>query len=205
MLLFLYLCGLKIIFCDVMNKSKIYTRTGDTGMTSLVGGRRVKKSDVKVEAYGSVDTLNSYIGLLYADCRVKMPQEILTTLRLVSNKLFNLGAYLASDHTQGDTPRGLTDDDVAVLEHDIDSMDAFVPPLNTFVLPGGAHAACHAHVARSLCREAERRIIALSETGDYIAHVALNFVNRLSDYLFMLARYINVLTETPETAWNPEA
>lgn len=188
-----------------MNKSKIYTRTGDTGMTSLVGGRRVKKNDVKVEAYGSVDTLNSYIGLLYADCRVKMPQEILTTLRLISNKLFNLGAYLASDHGAGEAPRGLTYAHVEILEHAIDAMDAFVPPLNTFILPGGAHAACHAHVARSLCREAERRIIALDQAGDPVAPIALNFVNRLSDYLFMLARYINVLTETPETAWNPEA
>lgn len=188
-----------------MNKSKIYTRTGDTGMTSLVGGRRVKKNDVKVEAYGSVDTLNSYIGLLYADCRVKMPQEILTTLRLISNKLFNLGAYLASDHAAGEAPRDLTDAHVEILEHAIDAMDAFVPPLNSFILPGGAHAACHAHVARSLCREAERRIIALDQAGDPIAPIVLNFVNRLSDYLFMLARYINVLTETPEIAWNPEA
>ena len=200
---YLYLCDLKSL--TIMTKSKIYTRTGDTGTTSLVSGRRVKKNDIKVEAYGAIDTLNSYIGLLYADCRVKMPLDVMSTLRFIQNKLFNLGAYLASDNHPSTTPSGLDDSSVEHIEHAIDEMDLIVPPLNKFVLPGGAHAAAHAHVARTLCREAERRIVSLAEAGNPVSPVVFNFMNRLSDYLFMLARYINVVTETPEVTWDPQA
>mgnify|MGYP000045068958 FL=1 len=185
---------------------KIYTKTGDNGTTALIGGSRVKKNDIRVEAYGSVDTLNSYMGLLYAECRVKMPPEILKVLRAIENKLFNIGASLANPNAaQTDGVKGLADADIQLLETSIDAMDAVVPPLNQFILPGGAHAAAHAHIARSLCRQAERRIVGVAEAGEFVHPIILNYMNRLSDYLFMLARYINVLTETPEATWNPEA
>lgn len=189
----------------IMSKSKIYTRTGDTGTTSLVNGRRVKKNDIRVEAYGTVDTLNSYIGVVCADCCDSVSPDAISTLRFISNKLFNLGAYLASDNQPDTEPRGLDDAAVVRIEQAIDALDSMVPPLNKFVLPGGNPAAAHAHVARTLCRDAERRIVDLAEAGIPVAPVVFNFMNRLSDYLFILARYINVVTETPEVTWDPEA
>lgn len=186
--------------------SLLYTRTGDKGQTSLVGGQRVAKTHPRLEAYGTVDELNSYIGLLasYKD----LPQEILAQLQCIQNKLFNLGAYLATDNSskapeEADSVRGLGDEDIAKVEGDIDHLDSIVPPLKCFILPGGVPMASTCHVCRTICRRAERRILALAESGVYIGPTALNYFNRLSDYFFILARYLNYIAGVEDIAWRP--
>lgn len=183
-----------------MDKSVVYTRTGDAGTTSLVTGQRVRKNNVRVEAYGVIDELNAQVGVLHADC-MELPREVLDMLVFISNKLFVLGAYLAADIRDGQKPDGLDEGDVERLEKNIDAMDGALPKLNCFVLPLGARAAADAHVARTICRRGERRILTLADTGAYVDNVVLAFVNRLSDYFFVLSRYINIATETPEIPW----
>ena len=179
-----------------MSKSLIYTSTGDAGTTSLVGGKRVKKNHVRIEAYGTVDELNSYLGLL-GDC----DEENIT---FIQNKLFNIGSYLATENTQAETLAwGLNANDVERLERAIDYLDGRLPKLKGFVLPGGATLSSMAHVARTVCRRCERRIIDLSETETIDPNV-LKFINRMSDYLFVLARFINVSQEIVEKYWNKD-
>jgi cob(I)alamin adenosyltransferase len=182
---------------------KIYTKTGDAGTTALVGGKRVSKASARLEAYGTIDELNSNIGLLAALQIDDEPTEAL--LRTIQNRLFNLGAYLATDNTDNPTlaPAGLGPDQVAQIEHEIDRLDQLLPPLQCFILPGGCLQAAQANVVRTICRRAERRIVALSETGAAIHPHASAYVNRLSDYFFTLARYLNLATSTPEHPWQP--
>ena len=170
-----------------MTKSKVYTCTGDTGATSLVGGMRVKKTDIRIEAYGSVDELNANIGVLVAIPNLQ--PEYVDLLRRVQNKLFNIGAYLA------------THDDIERIERCIDEMDAQLPPLTNFVLPGGTHRSAVAHVCRTMCRRCERRIVALADTT-YVDPNVLKFVNRLSDFLFVFARFNNVANQFDEIFWD---
>lgn len=181
-------------------KSLLYTRTGDKGTTSLATGERVSKTSQRVDAYGDVDELNAHIGMLNAAC-YKLPDHVGQTLEFISNRLFDLGAYLASDIPQGQAPDGLDQDDVTRLEQAIDAMDGACPRLNAFVLPLGCEAACRAHVCRTVCRRAERKILLLAQSGAWVSDVVLAFINRLSDYLFALSRYANVFTETPEITW----
>lgn len=184
-----------------MKKSLVYTRTGDTGATSLVGGKRVKKNDIRIEAYGSVDELNSNLGLLATSSTLKAEQVEL--LRFVQNKLFNIGAYLATDNPDGDMTQcqGLSAADIERIESMIDSLDAVLPPLNNFVLPAGTRTAAHAHVCRTMCRRCERRIVNISDVT-YVDPILLKFINRLSDYLFVLARYTNVSAQIEEMFWD---
>lgn len=176
---------------------KIYTRTGDSGMTSLAGGRRIAKDSLRVEAYGSIDTLNSHIAVLWAQSPW---QEIRSQLQEVSNRLFDLGGYLA---TPADAPaacRVPVAADVEALEKAIDAMDAQLKPLHTFILPLGVAAAAAAQVARTAARTAERRMLSLHSV-EPLEPLALAWINRLSDYLFTLARYINHLCDMPEVPW----
>lgn len=184
-----------------MKKSLLYTRTGDSGTTSLVNGTRVAKNSPRVNAYGTIDELNAQIGLLQAQISF-LDNFVYDTLLRINNLLFNIGAYLA-DGSEGAVPM-LTDDDVTALEHAIDTLDSMVPPLKQFVLPGGSVGASQAHVARTICRRAEREILTLSDTGAVVSELVTTYINRLSDYLFILARYVNHATGTPELTWRKE-
>lgn len=182
---------------------KIYTRTGDCGTTSLVGGKRVSKDSARLEAYGTIDELNSHIGLLRAT--PALPPEADPLLEYVQNKLFNIGAYLATDNTDNQAlkPAGLDLEAAARLEAAIDAVDAQLPPLREFILPGGTPAAAQANVARTVCRRAERRVITLAATTA-VDNSVTTFINRLSDYLFTLGRLCNHQAGRPAPAWHPD-
>ena len=168
----------------------IYTKTGDKGETSLASGVRVPKTDVRIEAYGTVDELNSWIGVLRAS--LSDNPALQNRLAAVQNKLFNLGAALS------DAPgEWIKDEDVRALEHWIDEMQAIVPKQKTFILPMGSEPVCRCHVCRTVCRRAERRMI---ESDANLT--LLQYINRLSDFLFVLARYICHLAGEDEYAWN---
>lgn len=183
-------------------KSKVYTLTGDKGTTSLVGGQRVDKDNMRVEAYGTVDELNSHIGVLVSLLRGNCDEATATILYKVQNRLFNLGAYLATQTTDPDSPiYGLTIDDVTTIEAHIDRMDEALPPMRSFILPGGCHAAAQADVCRTVARRAERRVITLAHNAA-VNPLAMQFLNRLSDYFFILSRYINVQNHFDEIFWD---
>lgn len=174
--------------------SKIYTRTGDDGTTGLGDGSRVPKDDVRVEAYGSVDELNSAIGVLLAE---SLPESVAAPLTRAQHRLFDLGGELCiPGHSL------LTDAEVTDLEVTLDRLNAELAPLKEFVLPGGARAAALCHLARTVCRRAERRVYALSQR-DAIPPTSLAYLNRLSDLLFVMARYLNKAAGHPETLWQP--
>jgi cob(I)alamin adenosyltransferase len=182
---------------------KIYTRTGDAGTTSLVGGKRVRKDSVRLDAYGSVDELNSFLGMLLAS--EGLESEAGDTLRMVQNKLFNVGAYLATDNTDNPMaePSGLGHKAIGELERQIDLMTDRLPELRAFILPGGCPAAALANVCRAVCRRAERRVIALTQEAR-VDDIVIRFLNRLSDYLFTLGRYANHISGVAELEWRKE-
>ncbi len=171
---------------------KIYTRTGDKGETSLFGGTRIAKNDLRIEAYGTIDELNSFIGVARASWS---SSPIDSELQQVQSDLFDIGAYLAapdSDRFPG-VPASRIDD----IEHAIDRMEAELKPLSTFILPGGSLAASHLHVARTVCRRAERLIVALEDKSTTLA-----YLNRLADYLFVAARFANACDGVADVAWS---
>lgn len=182
-----------------MSKSNIYTRTGDAGTTALIGGVRVEKNHPRLEAYGTVDELNSHLGLLISEVEDVLPPAV-DTLRRVQDELFVIGAALA---TPNDT-RAIGDDAVAELEAAIDALDGELTPLQTFILPAGCHAACQAHVARTVCRRAERHATRLAAEVDNVSAYVLRYLNRLSDYLFVLSRALNAAEGVAETPWLPK-
>ena len=184
---------------------RIYTRTGDAGQTSLFGGERVSKADPRVEAYGSVDELASVLGLV----RAKLPAgELQDLLAEVQGRLFQVGAELAT--ARREDPRlsshlpHLTAGHTSALEAWIDRMEAGLPKLRGFVLPGGCEAGALLHVARAVCRRAERRVVALAERSAVNPEV-LRYLNRLGDLLFVMARWVNHAAGTPEAAWEAQA
>lgn len=181
---------------------KIYTRTGDQGLTSLVGGKRVPKTSSRLDAYGTVDELNSHIGLLLASEGI--PAEGRQTLHKVQHRLFNLGSRLATEPESAYQPKGITDSDVSDLENAIDAIDASLPKHDRFILPGGALPAAQAHVCRTVARRAERAMLKMQEDGNPVDPAALRYINRLSDYLFVLSRQINNFTGSPEIFWDKE-
>jgi cob(I)alamin adenosyltransferase len=180
---------------------KIYTKTGDKGETSLWGGARVPKHHIRIESYGTVDELNSYLGVV----RDHIKDEVLRTqLKIIQDRLFTLGSILATDPEKTDklnTP-DLHESDVEQLEKWIDLMEADLPELKNFILPGGHPAVSFCHVARTVSRRAERLAVALNELEPILALV-LHYLNRLSDYLFVLARKIGQITGAEEVVWNP--
>ena len=182
------------------DKSKIYTRTGDKGQTTLVGGAKVNKWDTRLEAYGTIDELNSFIGWLL---QVPGTDSEAGLLRFVQNKLFVIGSYLATDisFTELREASKLKIDDVLRIEQRIDELDAQLPPIKNFILPGGSQAASVAHICRTVCRRAERRICELSSQHPVDENL-LRFINRLSDYLFVFARFNNYKTSGNEIYWD---
>jgi cob(I)alamin adenosyltransferase len=180
---------------------KIYTRTGDEGETALFGGARVMKDDARVEAYGTVDELNSLLGAVVAS---QPGAEIQQVLVRVQAELFQLGAELACVPGKEDKLGILlvTEREVEVLERDIDEAERHLPPLVTFVLPGGTLAASLLHVARTVCRRAERTTLAVARTSA-LRPLVLVYLNRLADLLFVQARWANLLANQADVPWNP--
>lgn len=180
---------------------KIYTKTGDEGMTSLFGGKRVSKAALRIEAYGTLDELNSWIGVLRDQPINGLRKEMLLA---VQDRIFTMGSMLAAEpgNTKVKIPT-LVDSDVLFLEREIDAMDDALPPMRTFLLPGGHPSVSFTHVARTVCRRAERLVIALSAT-EPVAPIVIKFLNRLSDYLFVLSRKITLELKAEESPWNPK-
>lgn len=180
-----------------MKKSNVYTRTGDRGTTSLVGGERIDKDSVRLESYGTIDELNSWLGLLVAEAP---DDEIKDFLQEVQNRLFDIGSYLA---TAGATEcKAISALAIGRIEESIDRLDSEVPPMKCFVLPGGCRESCHAQIARTVCRRAERRIVALSHEAT-VDDAVMRFVNRLSDWLFVYARLLNSRFGIADIPWTP--
>jgi cob(I)alamin adenosyltransferase len=181
---------------------KIYTKTGDKGSTSLIGGTKVSKAHLRIEAYGTVDELNSYIGL----CRDHITDtDSRAVLLETQDRLFTVGSALACDpekETKLKIP-DLHEEDITLLEKAIDKMHEVLPPMKSFVLPGGLIAASHLHVARCVCRRAERQVVRLSEESHEVEIIIQKYLNRLSDYLFVLARYVAFLEKAEEIPWKP--
>lgn len=174
--------------------SKIYTRTGDQGTTGLGDGQRVSKDHPRVEAYGTVDELNSVLGVLLTE---DLPEATRTLLTDIQHDLFDVGSELC---VPGRTL--LSDARIAALEAEIDAMNAHLKPLKEFILRGGTRAASLAHLACTVCRRAERRVITLSKT-EATSPVAVRYLNRLSDLLFVLARHLNRIAGEPDVLWQP--
>lgn len=181
-----------------MEKSRLYTGGGDDGTTSLVGGERMLKSSLRLDAYGTVDEFSAFLGVLAA-CE-GMPDYVYPQLHTIQNMLFEIGGYLASLPGSGLPPVAALDESVEAVEGWIDTLDSETPKIREFILPGGCMPAAHAHVARTVCRRAERRIIALAEKEDVDAMV-IKYFNRLSDYLFILARNLNHISHVKEITW----
>ncbi len=179
---------------------KVYTKTGDKGTTALIGGRRVLKSDLRIEAYGTVDELNSYIGLLRDQ---KVDESDKDLFIEIQDRLFTLGAELATDpqKKQSKIPV-IVATDVERLENEMDVISESLPPLHAFILPGGDASVSFCHIARCVCRRAERLTVALSEIAEVDALV-LKYLNRLSDYLFVLSRKWSVMKKAEEIEWKP--
>ena len=179
-----------------MGKSSIYTRTGDKGNTSLVGGKKVPKTHSRIEAYGTIDELNAFIAVLLDAIEDREDRNFL--LRIQSN-LFTLGAYLATESEK--KPCCIAPEEIEVLEQEIDRIDTLLPPTKTFILPGGCPANSWANVCRTVCRRAERQICRLkNKTGSNFT--LLQYVNRLSDYFFLFSRKQNYIHHIHEISWN---
>lgn len=182
-----------------MKITKVYTRTGDKGETSLVGGVRIKKSDIRLEAYGTVDELSAHLGMLVA--MMDEGEERSLVIR-VQNNLFNVCTHLATDQSQTQLypSAHLAEGEIGLLEDRIDKLMKQLPEAQGFILPGGTTVAAQAHICRTVCRRAERRIAALSEVAQ-IGPEMQQYVNRLSDYLFVLAKIINFNEGKSEIIW----
>jgi cob(I)alamin adenosyltransferase len=194
---------------------KIYTKTGDKGDTSLIGGTKVPKSHLRIESYGTIDELNSFIGLLgdhldllactatphvaaaFADTHNQLHE--------IQDRLFTIGSSLACDpekETKMSIP-DLREQDTETLEKDIDSMDSQLPPMKAFLLPGGHIAVSTAHIVRCVCRRAERSCVRMQEERLFVEPLVIRYLNRLSDYFFVLSRYIAHLLQADEIPWKP--
>lgn len=179
---------------------KIYTRTGDEGDTGLFGGPRVPKDHPRIEAYGDVDELNAFLGAARLEIAALDPQ-IDELLARVQNNLFDVGAELATPDPQK-SPRTIGPSHIRALEEAIDRYEADLPPLKQFILPGGSPSGAQLHLARTVCRRAERRVIHLAATsGEQVASELIIYLNRLSDLLFVLARAANQLAGVPDVPW----
>lgn len=172
---------------------KIYTKTGDKGQTSLVGGRRVSKANVKIEAYGTVDELNSSLGIIAASSK-----EYSDFIKSIQHKLFNIGSTLAAEEDLDFELPSIEQEDITVLEKEIDRLTKLLPRLKNFILPGGSVLSAHTHVSRCICRRAERRVVELADQ-DYTIHI--QYLNRLSDYLFILSREFLRIEGKEEVIW----
>lgn len=200
---------------------KIYTKTGDKGTTSLIGGTKVPKSHLRIETYGTVDELNSFIGLLRDQlnlAEITIPEgdqpagpvepnlgSIRHYLLGIQDRLFTLGASLATDPEKDSKMKlpDLKEDDITALEKSIDAMDSVLPPMKSFVLPGGHVAVSTTHIVRCVCRRAERCCVRMQEEHMEVAPIVIRYLNRLSDYFFELSRYVAHLLNAAEIPWKP--
>jgi cob(I)alamin adenosyltransferase len=181
---------------------KIYTKTGDKGKTSLIGGTKVPKSHIRIETYGTIDELNSYIGLVNDYIT---DEAINTLLKEIQDRLFTIGSALACDPDK-ETKLSIPDlhaEDVQLLETSIDKMNGELPEMRSFILPGGHVTVSTCHIARCVCRRVERLCVGMQEEGMAVEPLILQYINRLSDYLFVLARFIAHRLNAPEIAWKP--
>ncbi len=187
---------------------KIYTKTGDAGTTALFGGTRVPKHNIRIESYGTVDELNSYIGLIRTQEIDEHTKQILIKIQ---DRLFTVGSTLATDPKRAVLKSGkerlnipkIEEDDIELLEKEMDMMNDALPPMTHFILPGGNSTVSYCHIARTVCRRAERRTTLLNE-NEPIDEKVLMYLNRLSDYLFVLARKLSKDTNAEETQWIPK-
>lgn len=179
---------------------KIYTKTGDKGATSLIGGVRVPKNHIRIESYGTVDELNSYLGMVND---IGADEEISEWLREIQDRLFTLGAVLATNPDKEVKMKlpDLHDSDVTWLEEKIDEMNEALPEMRSFIIPGGNLGASTCHVARCVCRRAERLCVGMQQEGEVIPEIVITYLNRLSDFLFVLARYITLIHGDEELPW----
>lgn len=182
--------------------AKIYTKTGDKGKTSLIGGTKVSKAHIRIDAYGTIDELNSFIGLLsdqfeHSDTR--------SVLKNVQDRLFTIGSSLACDPDREPMLKlpDLNEDDVKWIEQEIDRMSGVLPEMKSFILPGGHVSVSTAHVVRCVCRRAERRCVDMMDHDLFVDPLVIKFINRLSDYLFVLARFIGHELNIQEVTWKP--
>jgi cob(I)alamin adenosyltransferase len=182
--------------------TKIYTKTGDLGKTSLIGGTKVPKSDIRIETYGTVDELNSYIGLLNDHLN---DQQTKAQLKEIQDRLFTIGSSLACDPDKEPLMKipDLKEEDVQLLERGIDKMNEELPVMKNFILPGGHPAVSTAHITRCVCRRTERLCVNMKEHEVFVDPLIIKYLNRLSDYLFILARYIGHILKVAEIAWKP--
>ncbi len=179
---------------------KVYTKTGDKGTTALFGGARVSKAHFRIEAYGTIDELNSWTGLL-RDQEVNKGRKVF--LKAIQDRLFTIGSLLAADPEKNNLQvPDLHMADVEALEKEMDAMDQLLPPMRNFILPGGHPSVSYAHLARTVCRRAERRVVILNEK-EKTFNLVLQYLNRLSDYLFVLGRLIGQELNAEEVPWNP--
>lgn len=181
---------------------KIYTKTGDLGKTSLIGGTKVLKSHLRIESYGTVDELNSYIGLINDHLLDKHSKII---LKEIQDRLFTIGSSLACDPVKEPLMKipDLKEADILLLEDEIDKMNETLPEMKSFILPGGNIAVSTVHVARCICRRAERICVHLQQEDIFVDPLVIKYLNRLSDYLFILARYTGHLLGAQEIPWKP--
>lgn len=182
--------------------SKIYTKTGDLGKTSLIGGTKVPKSHLRIESYGTIDELNSFIGLLNDQLH---HERSTNSLKEVQDRLFTIGSSLACDPEREPKMKlpDLHEQDIEFLEQEIDAMNEQLPEMKSFILPGGTVAVSTAHVARCVCRRAERVCVHMMEEEMFVDSLVIKYLNRLSDYLFVLARFTGHLAGIAEIQWKP--
>jgi len=178
---------------------KIYTKTGDKGETGLFGGKRLPKNHIRIESYGTVDELNSYIGMLRDLVKTDHQKAI---LKEVQDRLFTIGSNLASDPEKEMITPDVKVSDIEMLEKEMDTMDEQLPPLKNFILPGGHATVSFCHIARTVCRRAERMVVALHH-NEAVEEIIIQYLNRLSDYLFVLGRKLSQDLNAEEIPWAP--
>jgi len=181
---------------------KIYTKTGDLGTTSLIGGTKVPKSHIRIDTYGTVDELNSWIGVV---SDYTPDEQIKAVLKEIQDRLFTVGSSLACDPDKEPLMKipDLKESDIEFLEHQIDQMNTQLPAMKFFVLPGGHLAISQSHVARCVCRRAERCCVNMQEQDIFVEPLVIKYLNRLSDYLFVLSRYLGHQMGVAEIPWKP--
>ncbi len=188
--------------------NRIYTKRGDTGETGLAGGQRVPKDSLRIESYGTVDELNSFLGLALVSCYEQSGRDpniglLAGIMRRVQHELFNLGSILATRPEDMHPKQArITPAEIAQLEREIDAMNEDLPPLRSFVLAGGTRFNAELHIARTVCRRAERLVVALARQ-EQVPPEAIQYLNRLSDALFVWSRWANYILRTPEVLWDP--
>ncbi len=179
---------------------KIYTKTGDKGKTSLLGGTRVSKSDLRIDAYGTVDELNSYLGFV---SDLETDKDRVVFIRNIQYRMFTVGSSLAAETARAkDFKPDLKEEDISMLEHAMDAMNEVLPTMTNFIIPGGHQLVSATHIARTICRRAERLVIKLSEVEE-IEEIIIRYLNRLSDFLFVLARKQGFDLGIDEIPWKP--